>query len=130
MVVRRIAAVAVLLMVVVTACSSEDDDPSAHPPEPFCQAAIALEEFGPVRGRVPELDDQIDLVREVAETAPADIKAQAEAFLDAMERYQDGDDSVIDDPEVQEAVNEVNRYATNGCELFERDNPNGGGSPF
>ncbi len=129
MVGRRLAALAVLLVVVLTACS-EDDDPSAHPPEPFCQAAIALEEFGPVRGRVPELDDQIELVREVAETAPPDIKQQAETFLAAMERYRDGDDSVIDDAEIQEAVNEVNRYATNGCELFERDNPNGGGSPF
>ncbi len=129
MVGRRLAALAVLLVVVLTACS-EDDDPSAHPPEPFCQAAIALEEFGPVRGRVPELDDQIELVREVAETAPPDIKQQAETVLAAMERYRDGDDSVIDDAEIQEAVNEVNRYATNGCELFERDNPNGGGSPF
>jgi hypothetical protein len=126
---RRVAALAVLLVVVATACS-EDDDPTAHPPEPFCQAAIALEEFGPVRGRVPELDDQIELVREVAETAPADIQPQAETFLDALERYRDGDDSVIDDAEIQEAVNDVNRYATNGCELFERDNPNGGGSPF
>jgi hypothetical protein len=124
-----VAALAVLLVVVATACS-EDDDPTAHPPEPFCQAAIALEEFGPVRGRVPELDDQIELVREVAETAPADIQPQAETFLDALERYRDGDDSVIDDAEIQEAVNDVNRYATNGCELFERDNPNGGGSPF
>jgi len=126
---RQVAALAVLLVVVVTACS-EDDDPSAHPPEPFCQAAIALEEFGPVRGRVPELDDQIELVRGPAETAPAEIQPQAETFLAAMERYRDGDDSVIDDAEIQEAVNEVNRYATNGCELFERDNPNGGGSPF
>jgi hypothetical protein len=124
-----VAALAILFVVVVTACS-EDDDPSAHPPEPFCQAAIALEEFGPVRGRVPELDDQIELVREVAETAPPDIEQQAETFLAAMERYRDGDDSVIDDAEIQEAVNDVNRYATNGCELFERDNPNGGGSPF
>jgi hypothetical protein len=68
-------------------------------------------------------------VRRVAETAPRAIAADARVFLDAMEAVRDDPDdpSLRDDPDVQDAVESVERYAIEGCALYERD---GGGSPF
>ncbi len=127
MVPTRLAPLALAVAAVVSfgACS-RDGDEVARPPEAFCEAAIDLD-----RGleRMVDPDRQVRLVRRVAETAPADIEADAQTFLEAMEavRADPDNQSLRDDPDVQEAVENVNRYAVEGCELYERD---GGGSPF
>jgi hypothetical protein len=66
----------------------------------------------------------------MVETAPAEIKPDAQAFLDALEAIEADPDNpeLRDDPDAQEAVENVNRYATNGCNLLEDED--GGGSPF
>jgi len=52
--------------------------------------------------------------------APSDIRGDANTFLEAMRRV-DRDPSVVDDPQVADAVENVNRRAANGCGFFERD---------
>ncbi|HEX6312101.1 MAG TPA: hypothetical protein VF152_10785, partial [Acidimicrobiia bacterium] len=72
---------------------------------------------------------QIPLVRRVAETAPPEVADDARTFLEALEALRDDPDdpSLRDDPEIEEAVANVERYAIDGCALYERD---GGGSPL
>jgi hypothetical protein len=116
---------AVAVAVGIGACRRGDGD-VARPPEAFCEAVIDLEDG---LERMVSLDRQVRLVRRVAETAPRTIEADARVFLDAMEAVRDDPDdpSLRDDPDVRDAVESVERYAIEGCELYER---NGGGSPF
>jgi hypothetical protein len=120
-----LAMILAVLAALLGACQ-RNDDPVAAPPEPFCEAAVDLEE-GLVEG--VGLEKQIELVRRLVATAPAEIEADAQTFLDALEAVRADPDNpeLRDDPDVREAVDRVNRYATQGCELFEQG---GGGSPF
>jgi hypothetical protein len=112
--------------VVLGACRSDDDD-VARPPDRFCEAATELEE-----GLVEQvgIDAQIRLVRRLVETAPAEIETDARTFLHALEAVRDDPDDpdLRDDADVREAVDDVNRYASQGCDLFEQEG--GGGSPL
>jgi hypothetical protein len=122
-----LALAVVAVAVSFSACARDGDRDQVEPaPEAFCEAAIDLD-----RGleRMVGLDRQVRLVRRVAETAPADVEADAQTFLEAMEavRADPDDPSLRDDPDVQEAVENVNRYAVEGCALYEQE---GGGSPF
>ena len=58
---------------------------------------------------------------ELAEHAPKDIAADAQTYLDAMERRADGDTSVVDNPKIKTAVENVNRRAAEGCELYKQN---------
>ena len=117
---------ALAVMTVALGACRRSDDEVTPPPEAFCVAAVDLEE-----GLVERvgIEEQIRLVRRLVETAPAEIEADAQTFLDALEAVRDDPDNpeLRDDPDVREAVDDVNRYATQGCELFEQGN---GGSPF
>ena len=73
--------------------------------------------------RGAKLDEQIRLVQRMVDTAPAKIKADAQTFVDALRRVET-DPSVKDDPKVKRAVENVNRYAAQGCGFYERQ---GGG---
>ncbi len=123
-----IATVALTTALGVSGCRSDDGgDATSRPSEAFCRAAERYEDRL-VRGA--GVDEQVRLVRRLVETAPAEIEADARTFLDALEAVQaDPDDpDVRDDPDVQEAVENVNRYATNACKLLEDED--GGVSPF
>jgi hypothetical protein len=131
--VRRILAVVVAGAVITLTGCGRNDEPVTRPPDSFCEAAIDLEEglqdladIDEPRRRARKL---IGPVRRLVETAPPEIEADARTFLDALEAVRDDPDNpdLRDDPDVQEAVDNVNRFATNGCELFEQE---GGGSPF
>lgn len=122
------AAIGVTIAVVVglSACSRGDGQSASRPSEEFCEAAIEFE-----RGLEQQVDlgEQIRLLEAVVETAPGEIEADARTFLDALEvvRAEPDDAAVVDDPDVEEAVENVERYVIDACALFERD---GGGSPF
>jgi hypothetical protein len=122
---------AVIVAVGLSACSRGDE--TVEPaPEAFCEAVIDLEDgLAELAGEAEavQIRGQIRLVRRVAETAPPQVEADARTFLEALEAVRDDPDdrSLRDDPDVEEAVADVERYAIEGCELFERD---GGGSPF
>lgn len=125
---RAIAPLALGLAVAFLAGCQRSDEPVTRPPDAFCEAAIDLEDG---LENLVGIDKQVRLVRRLVETAPPEIEADARTFLDALESVRDDPDNpdLRDDPDVQEAVDNVNRFATNGCELVEREG-GGGGSPL
>jgi hypothetical protein len=125
-------ALAVLVAAVSFSACASDREQVAPAPDAFCEAVIDLEDgLAELAGKPEDVQirEQIPLVRRVAETAPRQVEGDARTFLEALEALSDNpdDQSLRDDPEVQEAVDNVERYAIDGCELYERD---GGGSPF
>lgn len=101
--------------VLVGACRSEGSD-APKPPRAFCDAASRYDDRVQ---RGAKLDEQIRLVQRMADTAPAKIKADAQTFVDALRRVET-DPSVRDDPKVKRAVDNVNRYAAQGCGFYKR----------
>jgi hypothetical protein len=105
----------VLVFAVIGAgCRSGGDAPKA--PRAFCDAASRYDER---LSKGAKLDEQIRLVERIAATAPVKIKADAETFLDALRRVAT-DPSVKNDPRIKRAVEDVNRYAAQGCGFYER----------
>jgi len=109
-------ATALLAVVAVMAvgCSSERDAPNA--PLAFCKAAA---EYDYQLDRGARLPEQIQLVADIVSAAPPKIAADAETFLDALQRVED-DPSIQDDPQIKRAVDNVNRYAAQGCDFYAR----------
>ena len=118
----RVLRAAVLLALVTlgaTACSRDSGSSLPTPSRAFCQAAYDYDTNLPKLIGKPR--KQTELVRKLAEHAPKDIAADAATYLDAMNRAVDGDDSVVDNPKIRDAVDNVNRRATDGCELYKQN---------
>ena len=118
----RVLRAAVLLALVTlgaTACSRDSGSSLPTPSRAFCQAAYDYDTNLPKLIGKPR--KQTELVRKLAEHAPKDIAADAATYLDAMNRAIDGDDSVVDNPKIRDAVDNVNRRATDGCELYKQN---------
>lgn len=90
----------------------------APAPRAFCRTALRLEDEFERHGRARP-DRQLTIVEDLAAAAPRRIRADATTYLDAMRRVRT-DPSVVDDPDVERAVDNVNRYASQGCGFFER----------
>lgn len=118
---KRLAVAAVLLVAALVggACSSEGGN-APKAPLAFCKAAARYDDRV---SRNAKIDEQIRLVQRMVDTAPAKIKANAQTFVDAL-RQVEADRSAKDDPHVKRAVENVNRYAAQGCGFYERQ---GGG---
>jgi negative regulator of sigma E activity len=118
---KRLALAAVLLVAALVggACSSESAN-APKAPLAFCQAAARYDDRV---SRNAKIDEQIRLVQRMVDTAPAKIKANAQTFVDAL-RQVETDTSVKDDPRVKRAVENVNRYAAQGCGFYKQQ---GGG---
>jgi len=118
---KRLAVAAVLLVaaLVGSACSSEGGN-APKAPLAFCKAAARFDDRV---SRNAKIDEQVRLVQRMVDTAPAKIKADAQTFVDALRRVET-DKSAKDDPNVKRAVENVNRYAAQGCGFYERQ---GGG---
>jgi hypothetical protein len=111
--------VATLLVAVGTsACSRDDSSSLPRPSKPFCEAAhrydVRVEKLAPI-------GEQINIVQKMADHAPKDIAKDTKTFLDALQRRADGDKSVVDNPKIRDAVDNVNRRAARGCELFRQE---------
>ncbi|MFN8026538.1 MAG: hypothetical protein U0W40_09390 [Acidimicrobiia bacterium] len=117
----------VLLSLVAAAglagCSKDDSKSLPLPSKAFCKAAYTYDKKVE---RKASLEVQIDLVQTMADHAPKDIAADTQTFLDALQKRAKGDKSVVDNPKIMTAVNNVNRRAQNDCGLFEQDPPSGG----
>ena len=114
--------VAVVLLVaalVGVACSSESEN-APKAPLAFCQAAARYDDRV---SRNAKIDEQIRLVQRLVDTAPAKIKADAQTFVDALQRVET-DPSVKDNVKIKRAVENVNRYAAQGCGFYKQQ---GGG---
>jgi hypothetical protein len=110
---------AVLLVAVLGACGSDRGN-APKAPLAFCKAAARYDDR---LSKGAKLDEQIRLVQGMVDTAPAKIEGDAQTFVDAL-RQVEADPSVKDDPKVKKAVENVNRYAAQGCGFYERQ---GGG---
>ena len=118
---RLVALVALgLLAVVAAGCSRENHPPAS---KAFCTAAddYNTELERAARKRTASVERQLPLVEEIARTAPKGIVKDANTFLDAMRRRAAGDLSVVDDPKVRTAVDNVTRYANQACNVYKRD---------
>jgi hypothetical protein len=124
----RVLRAAVLLALVAlgaTACSRDSGSSLPTPSRAFCQAAYDYDTNLPKL--IGKLHQQTALVAKLAEHAPKDIAADAQTYLDAMERRAQGDTSVVDNPKIKTAVENVNRRATEGCELYKQNKDGSGG---
>ena len=115
----RAVAVALLLVAGVAACSEDSSASLPTPSKAFCQAAYDYDTNLPKL--VGKINQQTDLVAKLAETAPKDIAEDARLYLDAMKRRAAGDTSVVDNPRIKTAVENVNRRAADGCELYKQN---------
>lgn len=107
------------LAVVGAACSGQPR-PEASPA--FCKAADRYNtelERAQQRGEA-DVERQLPLVEALVDTAPEEIKADAETFADALRRV-DTEPALRDDPDVKTAVENVNRFANQACNVYERD---------
>ncbi len=118
-------AAALLLATGAAACSGDSSSSLPTPSKAFCQAAYDYDTNLPKL--IGKINKQTDLVAKLAETAPKDIADDAQVYLDAMKRRAAGDKSVIDNPKIERAVDNVNRRASDGCELFKQNQDGGGG---
>ena len=112
--------VLVVALVALGVGCSRSEKPEAS--KEFCRAADRYNtelERQQENGKI-DTDRQIERVEKLAATAPASIRDEAEVFLDALRRVDD-DPSVKDDPEIREAVDDVNRYANQACGVYDRD---------
>ena len=100
-------------------CGSEGSDAPKAPLD-FCKAAARFDDR---LSRGAKLNEQIRLVQDMVDAAPARIRPDTQTFVDALRRVE-ADPSVKDDPKVKKAVENVNRYAAQGCGFYERQ---GGG---
>jgi hypothetical protein len=118
----RVATIVVVVAaaaVLAGACGSEGGD-APKAPLAFCKAASRFDDR---LSRGAKLDEQVRLVQRMVETAPSKIKPATQTFVDALRRVE-ADPSVKDDPKVKRAVENVNRYAAQGCGFYQQQ---GGG---
>ncbi len=123
--VLRVVVAVGLLAAGLAACSGDSEQSLPTPSKAFCQAAYDYDTNLPKLEHKPRA--QTELVAKLAQHAPKDIAADANTYLDAMQRAVAGDKSVVDNPEIQKAVNNVNRRASSGCGLFKQDQDGSGG---
>ena len=108
-----------LVAAALTACSRDSESSLPMPSKAFCQAAYDYDTNLPKL--IGKINQQTDLVAQLAEHAPKDIAADAQTYLDAMKRRAAGDTSVVDNPKIKTAVENVNRRAADGCELYKQN---------
>ena len=115
----------VLLAGGLTACSRDEGSSLPRPSKAFCQAAYDYDTNLPKL--IGKLSKQTALVEKLAEHAPKDIAVDAQTYLDAMQRRAQGDKTVVDNPKIEAAVENVNRRAAEGCDLYKQNQDGGGG---
>jgi len=116
-----IVLVAAIALAGVAGCKEQSDATSnlPRPSKAFCKAAARYDEHVPT-GRL-KLSKQIEMVSDIAAHAPKDIENEAQTFLDALKKRQAGDTSVVDNPKVEKAADQVNRRAGQDCGWYQRE---------
>jgi len=119
---RRTSSLVVLLAVatLAAACGGGNaDKPKVN--KAFCDAAGRYEKEleRQAKKNIVDVDKQIEIVADLTDAAPKPIRSQAERFLDALQRVE-AEPELRDDPDIREAVDDVNRYAAQGCGVYDR----------
>jgi len=114
---RWVVAAVVALIVAAAGCSSAA---KATPPKAFCDAANRYEGELYHEQTVGKIDvaKQISIVEQMAAHAPTSLRSDTQTFLNAL-RKVGTDPRLRDNPKVKQAVDNVNRYASNKCGLFD-----------
>ena len=115
----------VLLAGGLTACSRDQGSSLPRPSRAFCVAAYTFDDRAPKL--IGKINQQIELVQTMADHAPKDIQQDADLYLDAMQRRADGDTSVVDNPKIETAVQNVERRVVEGCDLYKQNQDGSGG---
>jgi hypothetical protein len=104
----------------LTACTGSDKAESnlPRPSRAFCKAAARYDQR--VTLTKTKLPQHIKLVSAIAAAAPKDIAKDADLFLESLEKRQAGDMSVVDNPRVETAVDNVLRRAGQDCGWYNR----------
>jgi len=123
-----------LVLLVASACvagcsgaSSTTSTTTTTFPKRFCAAATSYEnELNREASRDKrDLAKQLTIVTEIASTAPPQVRADAQTFLHAL-RDVGHDPKLRNNPSVETAVNNVNRYASDKCGFFTQQGPSTG----
>lgn len=96
-------------------------------PKRFCDAATRYENELNHEATTDKrnLARQLTIVAQLANGAPPQVRADAQTFLRALQEVGH-DPKVRDNPAIETAVNNVNRYASNKCGLFTQQGPSQG----
>jgi hypothetical protein len=121
-----LAAVACVAGCSTASSTSSTSTPPTTFPKAFCAAALRYEnelnneatndKRNPAR--------QLTIVAQLASTAPPQVRADAQTFLRALQEVGH-DPKVRDNSAIEQAVNNVNRYASNKCGFFTQQGPSG-----
>jgi hypothetical protein len=116
-----LAIVAVLATGALAGCKASEDAASTlpRPSAAFCKAAEKFDEQ--VQKTTTSLPEQIEMVSVIVKHAPKDVSQDAQTFLDALQRREAGDKSVVGDKKIETAVNNVNRRAGQDCGWYKRE---------
>jgi hypothetical protein len=120
---RRVPAlvlVAAIAFAGAAGCKEQSDATSnlPRPSKAFCEAAGKFDNRV-TTAKLP-LAKQIEMVSDIAASAPKDIERDAQTFLAALKKRRAGDTSVVDNPKVEDAANRVNRRAGQDCGWYQR----------
>lgn len=93
-----------------------------RPPAAFCRAAAKYDEAisGASNGKL-SLARHAAMTKAIADHAPKDVKADAVLVHESFVKLEAGDRSVVDDPDVKDAVAHVNRRAGQDCGWYKRE---------
>jgi hypothetical protein len=115
-------AVAILVLGSLTAvgCKNQGDATSdlPRPSKAFCVAAGRYDDR--ITTKHLPINGHITMVEKIAANAPPDVARDARTFLDALRRRAAGDTSVVDDPKVETAMNNVLRRAGQDCGWYQQ----------
>jgi hypothetical protein len=118
----RVALAAFLVLGVLAAAGCKDTgDATSDLPRPskaFCRAAGRYDER--ITSKKTPIATHIAMVEQIVAHAPADVKQDAETFLDALRRRAAGDTSVVDNPKVKRASDNVLRRAGQDCGWYQQ----------
>ena len=120
---RRSAALVLtgfIAVAVLSGCKNTDDATSdlPRPSRAFCEAAASYDKRVTTAGM--KLPEHIRRVTAISENAPKDVAKDAQLFLDALKKRAAGDTSVVDNPEIQGAIDRINRRAGQDCGWYQR----------
>jgi len=117
----RLLLVAVVALGLAAAGCRDTGDATSDLPRPsraFCEAAGRYDER--ITSKPTSIERHITMVEKIAESAPADVAADARIFLDGLRRRAAGDESVIDDPKIKRASDNVLRRAGQDCGWYQQ----------
>jgi hypothetical protein len=114
-----LGALMLILTVMITVWGEAGRTTGVTAPPAFCKVADRMEKEFELHGR-KRVARQLTLVEDLAAVAPRRIQPDMQVYLEAMRRRVQNDRSVIDDPAIQRSVDNVNRYASQGCGVLDR----------